>query len=187
MNAPTATEKRLATDLQRPTGNERQQPPTTAPQNADGKTADNSAKVYKVGEMTIQQIIAKLSMKIKPEHLKQKKAGNSQITFLPWYNAIKYLDYFAPGWSYEVRAVHHIPLAQPETPAGEKVKHVSGSVAVVVRLTIPTADGPVFREATGIEDDDKDGYGDPTSNAESMALRRAAAKFGLGLYLYEKK
>ena len=30
------------------------------------------------------------------------------------------------------------------------------------------------------------GYGDPTSNAESMALRRAAAKFGLALALYDK-
>jgi hypothetical protein len=30
------------------------------------------------------------------------------------------------------------------------------------------------------------GYGDPSSNAEAMALKRAAAKFGLGLYLYQK-
>lgn len=29
-------------------------------------------------------------------------------------------------------------------------------------------------------------YSDSSSNAESMALRRAAAKFGLALYLYEK-
>ncbi|QYO62305.1 hypothetical protein [Leptolyngbya sp. 7M] len=29
-------------------------------------------------------------------------------------------------------------------------------------------------------------YGDPSSNAESMAFRRAAARFGLGLYLYSK-
>jgi hypothetical protein len=31
------------------------------------------------------------------------------------------------------------------------------------------------------------GYGDPSSNAEGMALKRAAAKFGLGLYLYHKE
>jgi hypothetical protein len=29
-------------------------------------------------------------------------------------------------------------------------------------------------------------YGDPSSKAEAMALKRAAAKFGLGLYLYQK-
>jgi hypothetical protein len=51
-------------------------------------------------------------------------------------------------------------------------------------------EGWVYREATGTEeepDDDQQMYGDPSSNAESMALRRAAAKFGLGLYLYNKK
>jgi len=29
-------------------------------------------------------------------------------------------------------------------------------------------------------------YGDAATNAESAALRRAAAKFGLALYLYDK-
>jgi len=73
-------------------------------------------------------------------------------------------------------------------------------VFIVGRLSIPCADGDVWREATGteclkeIKTDKGTGeviikelaYGDPTSNAEAMALRRAAAKFGLGLYLYEK-
>jgi hypothetical protein len=46
-----------------------------------------------------------------------------------------------------------------------------------------------YREATGTEeepDEDEKMYGDPSSNAEAMALKRAAAKFGLGLYLYQK-
>jgi len=30
------------------------------------------------------------------------------------------------------------------------------------------------------------GYGDPSSDAEAMALKMAAAKFGLGLYLHQK-
>lgn len=83
---------------------------------------------------------------------------------------------------------------------------------LVGRLTIPTCDGIVYREASGTEllkeektiwvgepnnrrplKDDYDrpiteprelAYGDPSSNAESMAFRRAAARFGLGLYLY---
>lgn len=168
MNAPTATEKRLATELQQPTGKQ-QGAPTTEPKNADGNST--SVKFFEVGKQTIKQIIDNLSKPIKPEHLKKKKAGGTDITFLPWYNAIKYLDHFAPGWSYEVR----------------NIAHIGTNACVVVRITIPTIDGDVYREATGIEDDDKDGYGDPMSNAESMALRRAAAKFGLGLYLYQKK
>jgi hypothetical protein len=54
-------------------------------------------------------------------------------------------------------------------------------------LTVPTAEGPVYYEATGFETLETVGYGDPASNAESMALRRAAAKLGLGLYLYDKE
>jgi hypothetical protein len=47
-------------------------------------------------------------------------------------------------------------------------------------------EGIIYREATGQEEGDCGSYGDPSSNAESMALRRAAAKFGLALYLYDK-
>ena len=57
---------------------------------------------------------------------------------------------------------------------------------VVVRITVPCLEGSIFREATGTEDEELKGYGDPSSNAEAMALKRAAAKFGLGLYLYSR-
>jgi hypothetical protein len=43
------------------------------------------------------------------------------------------------------------------------------------------------REATRTEDKELRGYGDPSLNAEAMALKPAAAKFGLGLYLYHKE
>lgn len=69
-------------------------------------------------------------------------------------------------------------------------------VLLAVRLIIPTCDGDVSRDAIGTEElkeiNKKTGeigeraYGDPSSNAESMAFRRAAARFGLGLYLYDK-
>lgn len=49
-----------------------------------------------------------------------------------------------------------------------------------------TADGSFSREATGCELLDCGSYGDPVSNAEAMAFRRAAAKFGLGRSLYDK-
>jgi hypothetical protein len=57
---------------------------------------------------------------------------------------------------------------------------------MTVRLTIQCAEGTVYREATGQEDETLDSYGDSSSNAESMALRRASAKFGLGLALYDQ-
>ena len=62
----------------------------------------------------------------------------------------------------------------------------SQRVFVVYEITVPTRHGDVVRQATGTEELEMSGYGDPTSNAESMAFRRACARFGLGLYLYGK-
>lgn len=54
-----------------------------------------------------------------------------------------------------------------------------------MKITIPCLEGWVSREATGVEDLTNRGYGDYVSNACSMALRRAAALYGLGIGLYE--
>jgi len=119
---------------------------------------------------SIREIIADLRKPIAAEHLSRKKQGTVELTYLSWHSAVRYLDWYAPGWSYEVR----------------QVAHLGNRVVVVVRVSIPCTEGTVWREATGQEEDDVQHYGDPTSNAESMALRRAASKFGLGLYLYQK-
>jgi hypothetical protein len=50
----------------------------------------------------------------------------------------------------------------------------------------PIWSGDLTRKATGSEDEELRGYGDPSPNAEAMALKRVASKFGLGLYLYSK-
>jgi hypothetical protein len=145
-----------------------------AVQDASAKPQIKEPKPY---GRPIAEIIADLSKPIARQHLKTKEVNNrksgtkSQLIYIPWHYAIKYLDFYAPGWSYEVRAI---------TP-------IAGAVALTVRISIPCAEGIVYREATGIEDEETSSFGDPTSNAESMALRRAAAKFGLGLTLYDKK
>ena len=58
-------------------------------------------------------------------------------------------------------------------------------VLMTVRITIHAEEGDFVRDGTGLERLDVSSYGDPQSNAESMAFRRAAARFGLGLHLYE--
>ncbi len=119
----------------------------------------------------IREIIADLRRPIQPSLLRSRTVKGNALTYLPWYNAVKVLDWYAPGWSCEIRSITTV-----------------GSQAVlVVRLTILAAEGDIYREATGIEEEEVSGYGDTSSNAESMALRRAASKFGLALYLYEKK
>lgn len=119
---------------------------------------------------SIRTIVKDLSKPVVKRHLRHRRQGVKEISYIAWHDAIKYLDHYAPGWTYEVRSMDSI----------------SGKLILTIRLSIPSLEGTVFREATGQEDESKDTYGDSSSNAESMALRRAAAKFGLGLYLYDQ-
>jgi hypothetical protein len=127
------------------------------------------------GEWTLAEIVAALSREIPPQLLGTKTLKGKKISFIPWYGAIAILNKYAPGWQWEIRSMHTTPQ----------------QLFLCGRLTIPTANGLISREATGCEDLLKEdgtaiAYGDPSSNAESMAFRRACAKFGLGLYLYNK-
>jgi hypothetical protein len=119
---------------------------------------------------SIREIIADLSKPLAQRHLKTRRQGGHDLVYLEWHTAVKYLDLFAPGWSYAVK----------------NVALVGNLVTVVAAISIPCLEGVVTREATGCEEADSKGYGDAVSNAEAMALKRAASKFGLALYLYSK-
>lgn len=118
----------------------------------------------------IAEIIIDLKKPLLARHLKTRNQGGTELTYIEWHTAVKYLDLFAPGWSYHVKSV----------------QLVGNLVMVIASISIPCAEGVVTREATGCEESDAKGYGDACSNAEAMALKRAAAKYGLGLYLYCK-
>jgi hypothetical protein len=133
------------------------------------ESADSEEK-SKPGLRSIREIIKDLSKPIAQKHLRKRRQGGKEIIYLAWHDAVKYLDHFAPGWCYEIRSIDS----------------VSGKLIMIVRLSIPSAEGIVYREATGQEDEDLESYGNSSSNSESMALRRAASKFGLGLYLYDQ-
>lgn len=120
---------------------------------------------------SIADIVADLSKPVAARHVSTRKQGANDLSYIAWYNVERYLDYYAAGWTKEIR----------------EIQNVAGNVAMTIRLTIPSLEGDVYREATGFEVETKGGYGDPFSNAESMALRRAAANFGLGRYLYDKE
>ncbi len=119
---------------------------------------------------SIRDIVKDLSKPVAKRHLRTRKQGGKELTYISWYDAVKYLDHYAPGWNYEVRTMNS----------------VGGKLIMTIRLSVPCLEGLVYREATGQEEEETTSYGDSSSNAESMALRRAAAKFGLGLYLYDK-
>jgi len=101
--------------------------------------------------------------------IQQKKKGGTQIDFCPWYFVQKILNYKTNSfWEYRIK----------------DREIIKDRICVTAEITIHAAEGSFSREATGSETLDTDSYGDFQSNAESMALRRAAARFGLGLHLY---
>jgi hypothetical protein len=132
--------------------------------------ADSDSDTMSPSPCSIREIIADLSKPLAQRHLKTRKQGGAELTYIEWHTAVKYLEHFAPGWSYAVKSVQLI----------------GSLVTVVASISIPCSEGVVTREATGCEEADAKGYGDAVSNSEAMALKRAAAKFGLGLYLYQK-
>lgn len=134
------------------------------------ETIENQTAEAKSELRSIRDIVKDLSKPIAAKHLRKRRQGGKEISYLAWHDAVKYLDHFAPGWCYEIRAI----------------ESVAGKLIMIVRLSIPSAEGITYREATGQEDEDLETYGNSSSNSESMALRRAAAKFGLGLYLYDQ-
>ncbi|HEX8266934.1 MAG TPA: Rad52/Rad22 family DNA repair protein [Pyrinomonadaceae bacterium] len=143
-----------------------------AAENQENETVqtDDSVKTSnKIELRSIRDIIKDLRKPISPRHLRTRKQGGKELTYISWHDAIKYLDHYAPGWCYEVR----------------NVASIGGRLVITVRISIPCSEGMVWREATGQEEEDTNSFGDPSSNAESMALRRACTKFGLGLYLYQ--
>ena len=122
------------------------------------------------GPRSIKDIITDLSKPLAQRHLKTRRQGGTELTYIEWHTAVKYLDHFCPGWSYHVKGV----------------QLVGNLVTVIASISIPCVEGVIVREASGCEPIDSKWYGDPCSNAEAMALKRAASKFGLAIYLYEK-
>lgn len=123
------------------------------------------------GERSIVEIIKDLKKPVAQRHIQRKKQGGALIDFISWYDRVLYLDHYAPGWENKI----------------ERIDNVGGKLILTVAITIPAAEGKFTRVATGQEEEDHKNYGDSSSNAEAMALSRASAKFGLGLYLYDKK
>jgi hypothetical protein len=118
---------------------------------------------------SILEILKDFQQPVPERFIKIKVLKRQEIRFVPWYNYIKLLEFYAPGFQWEVRT------------------HYNGNRTVIEgKLTLLALEGDFVREATGTEENDIDAWGDPSSNAEAMSLRRCCAKFGLGLHLWEK-
>jgi hypothetical protein len=121
-------------------------------------TTNETADILR-GPRPIAKVLADLRKLIPNRLLKQKPATggrNAQmLTYCPWYRVQRILNHYTGGCcSYEVRE---------RTVTGQHV-------LMTVRITIHAEEGEFVRDGTGLERLDVSSYGDPQSNAESMAF-----------------
>lgn len=149
------------------------------PQSAPSLKSERIIPPTELGQWSLSEIIFALSRPIPESCLSFRRQSGQILPYISWHTAVKILNKYALGWHWEISKMEMSP----------------DRLFTIGRLTLPTKDGNICREATGTEllkrlNDNGEkvelAYGDPSSNAESMAFRRAAAKFGLGLYLYER-
>ena len=122
----------------------------------------------------LSHIVAALALPIPARLVASKKVptkgGSSYSASYVHHATVRdLLDHHAPGWLWSVR-----------------LYDTAGTLYVVGTLTLVGSDGTQARDGIGNEADDLDGYGDPSSNAEAQALRRAAMAHGLCRDLWRK-
>ena len=146
-------------------------------------TASSAATVPPSPTRPLAAIIADLSKPLPKECVATRQQQGQTLSYLHWWDVRLLLDTYAPGWHGEIVEVQE---------SDREVADRQGTVATVhtctvrYRLTIPCAEGQVSREAIGREEAATVQYGDHTSNASAMAMTRAAAMFGVGVWLREK-
>jgi len=124
---------------------------------------------------TLSDILADFEKPIEPKYISKKpvfskREKSGEVDYVAWPAMCRLLNQHTAGyWEWKVRT-----------------QFMGDRTVIEGSLTIHGSDGSLTRESTGNEGSDVDGYGDPSSNAEAMALRRCCAKFGLGLSLWEK-
>ncbi len=122
--------------------------------------------------MELKQIMENLHQPIPSVLIASKSIKGNKIDFVPWYDICDLLDERCGYGAWEWRI--------------ENVAVVKEQLSLVGSLTIHGDDRTMTMMATGIEDINCSSYGDPSSNAEAMALRRAASKCGLGRDMWRK-
>ncbi len=123
--------------------------------------------------MKIAEILSNLHQPVPSNLISTKSIKGNKISYIAWFNICTLLDERCGGlgnWSWEVR----------------DVQQVGDRLTLIGVLTIYGEDRALTMMATGSEDLDCSSYGDPSSNAEASAIRRAASKMGLARNLWRK-
>ena len=125
--------------------------------NSPKVTAINNPPLSKKFRRSISDILTDFSKPIPPRLISQKPVFSRQkgkltktggVDYVSWSNYIKLLDYFAPGFDWEIRT-HYLH---------------NQIVVVEGRLTIKAEEGDFIREATEYEEIGNDGYRNAVNN-----------------------
>lgn len=92
------------------------------------------------------------------------------IPYIPWFNICRIADNLGIMWDWSI----------------ESMTFHEDRIYLIGKLTIHCDDGIIQTMATATEELNCGSFGDPSSNAEAMALRRCFAKVGLARQLWAK-
>jgi hypothetical protein len=115
------------------------------------------------------EVLEALQRPVDRRHVRQLKKGAVTLDYVPWFLIAKHLHHRSPGWCWKVQSV----------------QEVGGSVVVHGTLLVPTADGTLRYDAVASEALKGSSQAPAAEVAESACLRRAAAKSGLAIDLYD--
>ncbi len=116
---------------------------------------------------SLAQILTDLRRPIPGHIVHTKQHGGRRLKYLTMQDTIAILDQYAPGWEGTITNIYSS----------------RDRIYIAYRITVHAKEGKFSRDSTGSSAIETNGQGDPSSIAESAALRSAAAKFGLALYL----
>jgi hypothetical protein len=122
-----------------------------------------------MGPNPVTDVLTALPRPVDRRHVRQLKKGGVTLDYVPWFLIAKHLHHRVPGWCWEVRSV----------------QEVGGSVVVHGTLLVPTSEGTLRYDAVASESLKGPSHAPPAEVAESACLRRAAAKSGLAIDLYD--
>ena len=117
----------------------------------------------------LSQILSDLRKPIPAHIVHTRQQGGRRVKYLTMEDTIAILDQYAPGWEGTISNIYS----------------TRDRIYITYRITLHAKEGSFSREGMGstVMDSGGNAPADPSSMAESAALRNAAAKFGLALYL----
>ena len=138
---------------------------------------DKFNKFIPIKIMQLSEILENLKQPIPSNLISKKgtfknKVKTGEVDYVSWIDLAELLDNRCglSGWEWSI----------------SNVQQVGQNLTLTGTLIIHGDDRTLTKMATGIEELNCSSYGDPSSNAEAMALRRCCAKFGLGREMWRK-